>query len=385
MRGALLELVTLGFYRFWLATDIRRHLWSHTSVDGDAPEYTGTAKELLIGFLFAMAILVPIYLVYFLLGIEAERLQAFASVPLILFFYLFAQFAIYRARRYRLTRTVWRGVRFWMRGRAGTTPGAPACGRCCDPHARARVAVAAGRARTLQDAHSSTAICRADSTAPAGELFKQVWWMWLGDACCSLVACRSRVHRDSVHAPRLAGHARHRCIIAVAAVPLAVYKAIEWRWWVSGIRFGKVRFESELTRVRLIGLYWKVIGWSVLVIWSCAWIGASSAPLTSSRGRCGGTGTGRVRNARRSAACRPGRDRGRLSHLRARFRRGRADLSAPRLWARVVASTASTIWRRPTMWSRTARPGRSAKALPTVSMSAVSSNRRPIRSEQRTT
>ena len=65
-RGALLELVTLGFYRFWLATDMRRHLWSHTSVNGDAPEYTGTAKELLIGFLFALAILVPIYLVYFL-------------------------------------------------------------------------------------------------------------------------------------------------------------------------------------------------------------------------------------------------------------------------------------------------------------------------------
>ena len=94
MRGALLELITLGFYRFWLATDMRRHFWSHTTVDGDAPEYTGTAKELLIGFLVALAILVPIYLVYFLIGLEAERYQAFASVPLVLFFYLFAQFAI---------------------------------------------------------------------------------------------------------------------------------------------------------------------------------------------------------------------------------------------------------------------------------------------------
>jgi uncharacterized membrane protein YjgN (DUF898 family) len=44
MRGALLELLTLGFYRFWLATDMRRHLWSHTAVEGDAPEYTGTGK-----------------------------------------------------------------------------------------------------------------------------------------------------------------------------------------------------------------------------------------------------------------------------------------------------------------------------------------------------
>src|SRR5580692_12930415 len=115
-RGALLELVTVGFYRFWLATDIRRHLWPHTPVDGDAFEYTGRAKELLLGFLFALAILVPIYLAYFLVGLEAERYKAFASFPLFLFFYLFGQFAIYRARRYRLTRTVWRGVRFWMDG-----------------------------------------------------------------------------------------------------------------------------------------------------------------------------------------------------------------------------------------------------------------------------
>src|SRR6195952_3458485 len=85
-RGAGLELITVGFYRFWLAIDIRRHLWSHTSVDGDAAEYTGRGKELLIGFLFALAILVPIYLAYFIVGIEVERFKAFASFPLFLFF-----------------------------------------------------------------------------------------------------------------------------------------------------------------------------------------------------------------------------------------------------------------------------------------------------------
>src|ERR1700687_5266656 len=107
-RGAGLELITVGFYRFWLATDIRRHLWSNTLIDGDAAEYTGRGRELLIGFLFALAILVPVYLVYFIVGLEVERFRAFASFPLFLFFYLFGQFAIYRARRYRLTRPVWR-------------------------------------------------------------------------------------------------------------------------------------------------------------------------------------------------------------------------------------------------------------------------------------
>ena len=33
VRGALLELVTFGFYRFWLNTDIRRYLWSNTEID----------------------------------------------------------------------------------------------------------------------------------------------------------------------------------------------------------------------------------------------------------------------------------------------------------------------------------------------------------------
>src|ERR1700674_4179856 len=90
-RGAGLELITVGFYRFWLATDMRRHLWSNTVIDGDAAEYTGRARELLIGFLVAMAIIVPIYLAYFIAGLEAERYKAFASTPLVLFFYVFGQ------------------------------------------------------------------------------------------------------------------------------------------------------------------------------------------------------------------------------------------------------------------------------------------------------
>ena len=37
--------VTLGIYRFWLATDIRRFLWSNTEIAGDSLEYTGTATR----------------------------------------------------------------------------------------------------------------------------------------------------------------------------------------------------------------------------------------------------------------------------------------------------------------------------------------------------
>jgi hypothetical protein len=45
-----------------------------------------------------------------------------------------------------------------------------------------------------------------------------------------------------------------------------VFKAVAWRWWLSGIRFGEVRLESSLLRGALVGLYWKVIGWFLLIV-----------------------------------------------------------------------------------------------------------------------
>ena len=112
MRGGALELITLGFYRFWLATDVRRYLWNNTEVAGETLEYIGTARELLIGFLIAIAFLVPIYAVFYLGALLGGAIgQLFSSLPLLVLAVL-GQFAVYRARRYRLTRTVYRGLRF---------------------------------------------------------------------------------------------------------------------------------------------------------------------------------------------------------------------------------------------------------------------------------
>ncbi|MEW6640074.1 MAG: DUF898 family protein [Pseudomonadota bacterium] len=240
-RGAVLELITLGFYRFWLATDMRRHLWSHTDIDGDAPEYTGTGRELLIGFLFALAIIVPIYIGYFLLTMEAERLQAFASFPLLAFFYVFGQFAIYRARRYRLTRTVWRGVRFWMDGSGWAYALRASLWAIL-------VGLTLGLALPWREAalerykmrHSYYGDLQGSFEGTGWEFFKRGWWLWL-----------------------LAPIALY--VFPAAPFVYAAFKAVEWRWWLSGIRFGDVRLESRLTRGALIGLYWKVIGWGLLL------------------------------------------------------------------------------------------------------------------------
>ena len=50
-RDALALIATLGLYRFWVSTDVRRYLWSHTNLAGERLDYTGDPLELLVGFL----------------------------------------------------------------------------------------------------------------------------------------------------------------------------------------------------------------------------------------------------------------------------------------------------------------------------------------------
>ena len=119
--NGLLALVTLGFYRFWGKTRLRRYLWGRVGFDGDAFEYTGTGKELFIGFLVAIAILIPLVILsaavefVFPTNLAVLAVRDFVQGLLILFL---MQFAIYRARRYRLTRTQWRGIRAGQSGKA---------------------------------------------------------------------------------------------------------------------------------------------------------------------------------------------------------------------------------------------------------------------------
>lgn len=116
--GHFLTLFTVGIYRFWLKTQLRRWYWSNTLLDGDAFEYLGTGRELLIGFLFALGILLPVYGAIvggaFFTGLLTPTV---AGKVFLVFFLILAQYAHYRARRYRMTRTVWRGLRFSQSGR----------------------------------------------------------------------------------------------------------------------------------------------------------------------------------------------------------------------------------------------------------------------------
>lgn len=112
----LLTIVTLGFYRFWGTTRERRYLWSQSQFIDERLEWTGTGMELFIGFV----------MVFFLIGIPLAIIQLvtqgliFQGQPVIagvltllmflILFYL-TGVAYYRALRYRLSRSYWRGIR----------------------------------------------------------------------------------------------------------------------------------------------------------------------------------------------------------------------------------------------------------------------------------
>jgi uncharacterized membrane protein YjgN (DUF898 family) len=274
VRGAVLELVTFGFYRFWLTTDTRRHLWSHTEIAGDALEYTGRGRELLFGFLIALAVLGPIFLVYFLIGLEAERIKAFASLPLYLFLFAFGQFAAYRARRYRLTRTVWRGVRFWMTGSGWSYAWRSMLwGLLLVPSIGLAYPWRTAALERFKLRHTLYGNLPGRLDATGGQLFGRIWWIWLLGLLPFLLFAGGLVaNLFASHPPAAAIVAMLLGTALLIALPFlhAIRRAREWAWWAGGIRFGSVTVTCDLRSGSLIGVYWALIGFSALVFFAFA-------------------------------------------------------------------------------------------------------------------
>jgi uncharacterized membrane protein YjgN (DUF898 family) len=119
--NGFLTLATLGVYYFWGKVRVRSYLLSETEFEGDRFAYHGTGKELLIGWLKAGLVfglpLVSLQVLPDLAGSAAVSLAAKILASGIVMGVI--PIAMVGARRYRLSRTSWRGIRFSFRGRAG--------------------------------------------------------------------------------------------------------------------------------------------------------------------------------------------------------------------------------------------------------------------------
>ena len=119
IKNLLLSLITFSIYRFWGKTNMRRYVWSHVSLQGQRFEYTGTGGQLFIGFLiifvFYILILIALGIGIAVFGEIVGRISQFAIAILVLYLVFVAQYA---AQNYRLTRTLWSGIRGGMTGSA---------------------------------------------------------------------------------------------------------------------------------------------------------------------------------------------------------------------------------------------------------------------------
>lgn len=109
------NVITLSLYRFWGRTRVRRYLWSRTSVMGDPFEYTGNGKELFIGFVVVLLLIfVPFYgLMIFGQTLIIQQPVLGGTMMGIAYLMLLFLFGLgwYRAQKFRLSRTRWRGIR----------------------------------------------------------------------------------------------------------------------------------------------------------------------------------------------------------------------------------------------------------------------------------
>jgi uncharacterized membrane protein YjgN (DUF898 family) len=299
IRGAALLMITLGIYRFWLVTDVRRFLWSNTEIAGEALEYTGTALELVLGFLVAIALLIPIYAGFFLAALDMGLFGKLSGIIAFAALGVLGQYAIYRARRYRLTRTVYRGLRFHQEGSAWGFA------------FRAMLwwivtVLSFGLAYPFQLASLERYKMRNTFYGDLGGRFEgsgimlllrgfPMWvlllaplvlavrgffgvdWTALADAVAQggddvmskIEGGNPGLGAAIVFAMLMAG-----ATIALGALLYPAFQAMILRWWASGLRFGGIEVRSVLRTRHVYGAYARFVGYAMLFSIAMGAIGA---------------------------------------------------------------------------------------------------------------
>jgi uncharacterized membrane protein YjgN (DUF898 family) len=301
-RGAVLLMLTLGIYRFWLTTDVRRFLWSNTELAGDSFEYSGTARELLLGFLIAIAVLVPLYIAFFMLALALGPAGEALSSPVgFLVLTLLGHYAVYRARRYRLTRTIYRGVRFHQTGSAWRYA---VCALfwwtlivltlgLAYPFAQARLesfkmrntffgnlpgSFAGSGLRLLMRGFALWFVAIVPFTIGLVLTFRDIDWKALaaatgGDDAASWLEVSGLA--DAVVYGTLTGI----WLLLSFALLYPIFQAVLLRWWASGLRFGEVTVTSHLRTAQVFGVYARFLWYTFLftlvaaVILTAGWLG----------------------------------------------------------------------------------------------------------------
>lgn len=288
LRTFFFSLLTLGVYSFWGKTRQRQYLWSNTLVLGEPLEYTGTGKELFLGFLMVL----PVFL---LISIAFGMIVQFfppAGILIYLFLLYLWLYASFRALRYRLTRTRWRGIRGNLSGSPARFAGitsvyvllATLSLGLAYPWASAKATVLAcnniwfgnrqlifqGKARVLYRAFAGCVIL--------GIVLLIASSMLLPGIMKNPTLPQSL---EANPAGGVAGLAGMLVIMFALTIVWAVYKAAFFRWLCAGAAFGGMRASSSLTGWR----YARVACGNLLLVIFTLGLGAAWAIIRDIRVR----------------------------------------------------------------------------------------------------
>lgn len=301
LQGMLLTALTLGLYRFWYVTRVRKYFWAHTRIGHYPLEFTGRPVDLIVGFFMAVAILLPLYLGLFVVSLGLQNGVLAANLGAVFVLWFLSQFGLYRARNYRLTRTLWRGLRF-RQGGSGIVYallstiwlviGLASLGLLWPARRRALQAYKArhtcfGNQKASFDA-SLTPLYRAGWLLFLGVALISAWTVWQFANIWQATAgafgvwdilgsdLRNMRFEDSVAAipfadilwvVSIAGFA----FLAVLALAGPSYLATETRHFASATSFGAVRINSTLTRSSLVAVWARFL--AILAAFSAVYLG----------------------------------------------------------------------------------------------------------------
>lgn len=266
LRNFFYGVLTLGFYRFWARTNLRRYLWGAVRLQGEPLDYTGTGRELFLGFIIVLAVFVPVSMLYG--GIQVALAgdgPALAGLDGLYFIVLLLLVAVaqFRARRYRLSRSMWRGIRAGQGGSSWAYLGRFALWLLAAIVSLGfSIPWAAADLARYRMKHTYWGSFQGDFEGTPNQLLLPIAWMWgalvgmLGWSVYEFFTLADGMQRQI---------AVYKIMTGAALMPvLFIYFQMAWlRWYIDGMRLGPLRFKADFS---VAALFWRLALGGLLVV-----------------------------------------------------------------------------------------------------------------------
>jgi len=303
IKNLLLGTISLTIYRFWGKTNLRRYAWSHMTLQGHRFEYTGRGGELFIGFLIVTGFYVVFFIVTAIVGLVAgDAGKAIGPVILLVLIPYLVFVAQYAAQNYRLTRTLWCGIRGGMTGSAWKY-GVKAFLFTLLNLITFGLATPWTTMRLTEDRFNNSYFGNAKASLQASSkplylpfilgfvgmlagivLLSVAYWLvvmpMVAASDLSYIIFEMQAAEEAGREPNLSpeqiaayvtffasvGVGVYLSFIIIALVAFAPYAAAQFRQIANNLSIAEVRFASQVTAMRYIGLWIGNLLWVVLTL-----------------------------------------------------------------------------------------------------------------------